>query len=125
MIIRALTTSGDWTFGAGQNNYLQGNAAIALNIQTRLLSFQGDAFFDMTAGINWTARLDTGQQANLEADIKTLIQQSYGVVGVTAISYVYNAQNRIETVNATINTIYTQGYITTFNLATGNNAQSS
>lgn len=52
MIVRALDINGDWTFGQGKGNYLTNQAAIAQNVQTRLLSFLGDCFFDPTAGIN-------------------------------------------------------------------------
>lgn len=53
MIVRAIDSSNDWTFGAGLNNYLSGNLAVAQNIKTRLQSFVGNCFFDMGAGINW------------------------------------------------------------------------
>jgi hypothetical protein len=53
MIVRANDSGGDWTFGAGKNNYLQNQAAAIQLIQTRLLSFVNDCFFDSTSGVNW------------------------------------------------------------------------
>ena len=51
MKVRALDESGDWTFGKGENNYYSANDAIAQNIKTRLYSFLGDCFFDLSANI--------------------------------------------------------------------------
>lgn len=53
MIVRSLDENGDWTFGAGINNYKRANLAVAQCLQTRLSSFIGNCFFDMGAGINW------------------------------------------------------------------------
>ena len=53
MIIRALDADGDVVFGRGIQDYLQNNDAIALNIKTRLMSFFGNCFFYVDAGVYW------------------------------------------------------------------------
>ena len=109
MIFRNLNSNGDWTFGNGLANYVSGNQAIGLNIQTRIQSFLGDCFFDTGAGIDWANRLGSKNQLTLlEIDLKRIILQSYGVVGIVAFNPVLTG--RSFTLSCTINTIFSQGY---------------
>lgn len=110
MIIRNLDENHDWVFGSGKSNYLSGNDAIALNIQTRLLSWLNDCFFDMGAGIDWLNLLGSlGQKNMLDVNIRRVIQQSYGVTGLVTFNSTLSAQ-RVFNANYTINTIFSQGY---------------
>lgn len=110
MIIRGLDSNHDWTFGSNKENYLSGDPAIALNIDTRLLSWLNDCFFDMGAGIDWLNLLGSlGQQNMLDMNIRRVILQSYGVTGLVAFSVNLNSQ-RLFQADYTINTIYSQNY---------------
>lgn len=112
MIFRNLNANHDWTFGSGLGNYITANAAIGLNIETRLLSWLGDCFFDTTAGIDWANRLGSkNQRALLELDLRRIILQSYGVTGI--VSFDTNLTGRNFTANYTVNTIFSQGYSAT------------
>jgi hypothetical protein len=105
MIIRNLDSNGDWTFGQGKQNYLTGNAAIGLNIRTRLLSWVNDCFFDLRAGIDWTNRLGSkNQRSLLEADLRRVILQSYGVTGIVSFDTVLNG--RTFSARYSVNTIF-------------------
>lgn len=53
MIVRALDSDGDWTFGAGRQNYLVDQAAVIQTIGTSVKSWVGDCFFDLAAGVDW------------------------------------------------------------------------
>ena len=53
MIMRAITPSGDWTFGKGLADYAQAEAAIEENILTWLQSWVGNCFFALKDGIDW------------------------------------------------------------------------
>lgn len=89
MIVRALTATGDWTFGAGKNNYLSANAAVAQAIGTRLLSFLGDCFFATDAGLDWWTFLGGSKnQLALQLAINATIlnTQSQGVNVVTGVT---------------------------------------
>jgi len=109
MIFRALDSNGDWTFGHGKNNFLSGNAAIGLNIKTRLLSWVGDCFFSMNSGVDWVNRLGSkNQRTLLEGDIKRIIIASYGVTGITSFATVLNV--RAFTANYSVNTIFSKAY---------------
>jgi len=59
---RALTSTGDWTFGNGRGNYAVDERGIEVNIATRINSWKNDCFFDFDAGIDWSIRLDKGQK---------------------------------------------------------------
>lgn len=121
MIIRNLDANGDWTKGQGKNNYLSGNPAIGLNIRTRLLSWVGDCFFSMAAGIDWKNRLGSKNQlALLEGDIKRIILSSFGVTGITALSVSF--VNRVLTISYSINTIFSKGYQQSVSMGVSENA---
>lgn len=106
MIFRNLTANGDWTFGKGANNYLTGEAALDMNIRTRLLSWVGDCYFSLTDFMDWKSLLDVGQQSNVLAAAKSVILQSEGVVGIVSAAFVFAGQTRRESVQALIQTIY-------------------
>lgn len=110
MIIRAVDANNDWTFGKGLSDYKTDEAAIEQNVRTRILSWVNDCFFALLEGVDWKARLDVGQQADLSEEIKLVILQSFGVIGVTAINLVFNGNNRLETITYTIDTIFTTAY---------------
>lgn len=106
MIIRAVTGTGDWTYGRGIQNYLINEAAVEQNIKTKLLEWVGNAYFNLLGGIDWKNRLDIGQQANLVVDIKTLVLQCYGVLQILAFQANFNGATRFESVTMTLQTIY-------------------
>ena len=112
MIIRNLDSSGDWQFGQGKGNYLAGNAAIGLNIRTRLLSWVGDCFFDLNAGVDWTNRLSLKNQKRiLDAELRRIILQSYGVTGIVSFSTTLDASARVYTANYEVTTIFSASYV--------------
>lgn len=120
MIIRKIDpTTRDWQFGKGLASYATAEQAINENIQTRLLSWIGDCFFDLSMGIDWTGRLDTGQQANLVAEVSALIFKSFGVVAVNSVTPIYDENSRLETIIYNIDTIYSSGFIAQIENAAG------
>lgn len=109
MIIRALDANGDITFGQGRQNYLTGQAAVALNIQTRLLSFLNNAFWAMGFGIDWFTFLGGGNKApQIELAVKAMVAQSYGVLSVNNISF--SKVGRNTSFSANVVTIYTSNF---------------
>jgi hypothetical protein len=112
MIIRALTGDHDWTFGQGIQNYLTNDAAIAENIQTRLLSILNDCYFDLGAGVDWIRLLSTkGTQNEIQLSCKAIILASYGVFGVNSI--VAQLVGRALMITYNINTIFTTQFTQT------------
>jgi len=97
MIVRAINSSGDWTFGQGLNNYKSGNLAVAQAIQTRISSFLGDCFFDQGAGIDWFNFLGGKNELALNLAISAVILNTTDadgnqlVTGVNQLSVNLNA----------------------------------
>lgn len=92
--VRALDSTGDWTFGKGQNDYKTGLAAVRQNIQTRLSSFLGNCFFETTAGIDWFNFLGSKQVIALELAIRTTILNTENVTGLISVNSSLNEINR-------------------------------
>lgn len=107
MIIRNLDADGDWVFGEGKQCYLTGEAAIDLNIKTRLYSWVGDCFFALSAGIDWVNRLSSkNQKSLLDQEVNLVILKSYGVSGIISSGSTLNPSNRQYLANYIVNTIY-------------------
>lgn len=107
MIIRSLDGNHDWQFGKGLSSYLSGNLAIMENIQTRLLSFLNDCFFDMNAGIDWITFLGTpGTQEQLNLRVRAVILLSTGVVSASSVFVNVDRGRRQATITYNINTVF-------------------
>lgn len=119
MIIRKVDGSNDWQFGKGLSDYARNEEAIDENIKTRVLSWVGDCFFALQEGVDWRSRLDIGQQAALVEEVKSVIMQSEGVVGVNDIQAVFNGPSRLETITYNIQTIFSQSFQSVINLSAG------
>lgn len=101
--------NGDWVFGTGRNAYVQENQEIGLNIETRLLSFLGDCFFDTEAGLDWFNLLDYRYQGKLENMVQDTIIKTPGVTGINSVDVVVGANRQIR-ITYDIQTIYSSSY---------------
>lgn len=110
MIMRALDVNGDWRFGKGLSDYAADELAIELNIKTRLLSWIGDCFFALADGIDWKNRLDVGQRATLENEVRALIGQSYGVVAINSVQSIFDPKTRSIRITYDIQTIFSPSF---------------
>lgn len=110
MIMRALTSTGDWQFGKGLANYNTNEAAVEENIQTWLQSWVNNCFFALRDGVDWRNLLDVGQQQNLEDSIRVNILQCYGVVAVNALTAFFDSQTRHITIQADVQTIFSPSF---------------
>ena len=105
MRVRALDSSHDFTFGAGNSNYLVANAAIAQNINTRLSSFLGNCFFDLGAGLDWFNLLGSKDQTALQLAISSVILNTTGVTSLGEVNLSL-ATSREFSVSYTAVTVY-------------------
>lgn len=119
MKIRALSSTGDFTFGSGNANYATEERAIAQNIASRIRSWKNDCFFDFDAGIDWINRLDKGQKDNLVNDLKILLIQTEGVVKINSVSVNENRDTRALILTYSVNTIYSQDFTNSLAIAAG------
>ena len=107
MIVRALDTNYDWTFGRGIANYKSGQDAIKQNIMTRLKSWKGDCFFALLDGVDYQNLLDKNTILYLDNDIKRVILQSDGVIRIDSFTSEID-DVRGYSCNADITSIYGQ-----------------
>lgn len=119
MNFRQLTLSGDWTFGGGLSNYASGPQAIALNIQTSVLMWQGDCFFSLPGWINWKGLLNVGQQNNLNAALQLLLSQAYGVQAIVFAAVVVNPTTRQFFATYVVDTVYSTQVTNTVQILSG------
>ncbi len=110
MIFRNLDENNDWSFGKGLNNYVSQNNAVGLNIETRILSWMNDCFFDLPAGIDWSNRLGSKNQRELlEQDLKRIILQSEDVTGINSLTT--SLIDREFRASYDVSTIYSRSFI--------------
>lgn len=105
MIVRAIDSDGDWTFGAGRSNYLANNAAVAQSINTRLGSFLGNCFFDLGAGIDWFNLLGNKNETALQLAISTVILNTPQVTSLVTLSANLSASREFS-VSYKVSTVY-------------------
>lgn len=105
MRTRALDSDGDWTFGAGRNNYKRDMKSVSQNISTRLASFLGDCFFDLGAGLDWLNLLGAKDQTPLNLAISAVILNTQDVTGLLQLSIVRDADRNV-TVRYRVQTAY-------------------
>ncbi len=108
MTFRNLDANHDWVYN-GKSAYVDGNQEIALNIETRLLSFLGDCFFATDAGIDWFNLLDYRYQDRLENSVQDVIIKTPGVTGINSIDVVLGANRQIR-ITYDIQTIYSDSF---------------
>ena len=111
MTVRALDSNGDWVWGLGLGSYLSGLPMIRQQIQCAILSFLGDCFFDINAGIDWFNLLGSrgnGSQIALQLAIRGKILNISGVTGTQQPSIVVNSTSRGFSGSYNVQTIYGQ-----------------
>ena len=118
MRYRALSPTGDFTFGQGSANYLvDSSEAVAQACLTALKLFQGEWFLNTQAGMPWyQSVLGKYSQASYDAAIQTAIKGVQGVARIMSYSSALSIRTRLLMVNVTILTIYSQVPITFANV---------
>lgn len=109
MSFRNLDDNHDWTFGSGKSNYVKENQEIALNAETRVLSFLGDCFFATDEGIDWFNLLDYQYQDRLENSVQEVVKNTPGVTGINSIDVLIGANRQIR-IAYDIQTMYSTSY---------------
>lgn len=110
MRYRALTATGDYSFGLGPQEYLVNTpATVAQAILTALLLHEGEWFLDLTVGMPWETQVEGFNTASLyDAAIKNTILGVEGVQSIVEYSSFLNTVTRNLVVNAIIQSIYGQ-----------------
>lgn len=108
MRYRALSATGDYTFGQGEANFLINSAeAVAQSVLTRLRLWEGEWFLDQTLGTPYTQEiLGYNTAALYDLAIQDQVLATTGVTGITNYSSSRDAVTRALTVTMNITTIY-------------------
>lgn len=121
MLFRQLTSSGDWTFGAGLGNYASAEQAINLNIQTSILMWGGDFFASLNPWINWKGLMNVGKENELNAALQTLISNLDGVQALVSSSVTVNTTTRQFFATYVVDTVYSTQVTGTVQILSGQN----
>lgn len=107
MKFRSLDGTGDWNFGKGLESYARDNNAIAFDVQTSILSFFKDCWFDPNAGIDWLRLMGSkSTQQEIQLTVRGIILQRSGVTKVNTVNLIFTGRKL--SVQYNINTIFSQ-----------------
>ena len=101
MRVRAMSATGDMTFGQGSANFLVNSpAAVRQLIQTRLNLWTGQWYLDLTDGTAWSTQvLGKGTAALFNAVVRNRITATLGVTGIPSYSATVNSTSRSLTIS--------------------------
>lgn len=110
--IRALDVNGDFVFGQGLGSYATGQAAIIQDLQTSLLFFQNDCFWNTVFGVDWWNLLSQlgarKAQNTVLLQVRNVIAQTAGVVSIDSVDAILDSATRKLAIIYRITTIYGQ-----------------
>ena len=115
---RLLDANHDWQFGAGKESYAKDLPALLLDLETRILSWVGDAFFDLDAGVDWINLLEYNTQKQLGSSIKNIAFRTNGVTKVNDFSISLD-NTRTADVELNVDTIFGSNIQNFINLSIG------
>jgi hypothetical protein len=110
MRYRALTPTGDNSFGRGQDNFLTNTpAAVGQAVVTRLKLLVGEWFLDVTEGTPYSTNvLGAGTVGEYDLAIQERVLGTQGVLSILLYESVLDKNTRELTVNITVDTVYGQ-----------------
>lgn len=105
---RSLSSTGDWVFGSGGNDYVTNRAAVAQDVGMRLRMFLGDCFFATDSGLDWFNLLGAnGPKAQLAVNlaVNAAILGTPGVTGLLQTSLTISNDRKIS-LQYSVNTVF-------------------
>jgi hypothetical protein len=105
-VIRALDSNNDFTWGAGVQNYLTGEAEINEDIATALKVFLGECFFATNFGVDWWNLIGSANLAGIILQCRTVIAARSGVTKITKVDAYLDRTKRALFVSYSVSTIY-------------------
>ena len=98
MRVRKVDLNGEWTFGKGKSNYAVDQDAVTQKIASRLRSFLGDCFFDITHGIDWWNILGSKRPLSIGIEVRQQILDTEGVTKLIELSDVLDEDRNVSLV---------------------------
>ena len=109
MQVSGLDKNLDWRFGKGRAVYNRDSKAIAQNVLTRLRSFKGDWYLNVTFGINWIELLgNLGTENRLLRAVESTVLQTDGVISIQRLGIIQRNVNRGVTIELQYTDVFTQ-----------------
>ena len=114
MKYRRITSSGDYSFGSGSKNYVDGNEAVAQAIKTKLLLFYGEWWEKLGEGIPmFQSVLGQTNPETIKSSLSMLVEQRITEIqeadSVKNIEIDYDRKNR--TISMEVDVTTTSGEI--------------
>ena len=114
MKYRKLTSTGDYSFGSGSNNYVDGNEAVAQAIKTKLLLFYGEWWENLGEGIPmFQSVLGQTNPDTIKSSLSMLVEQRITEIdevdSIKNIEIDYDRKNR--TISMEVDVAITNGEI--------------
>ena len=101
MKYRKLTSTGDYSFGSGGNDYADGNEAVAQAIKTKLLLFYGEWWENLGEGIPmFQSVLGQTNPETIKSSLSMLVEQR--IVEIQEVDSVKNIEIDYDRKNRTI-----------------------
>ena len=117
MRVSGLDKDLDWRFGKGRAVYKRDSAAIAQSVLTRLRSFRGDWYLNVTFGINWIELLgNLGTENRLLRAVESTVLQTDGVISIQRLGIIRRNANRGVTIELQYTDVFTQQDLQTLEL---------
>lgn len=110
MRYRRLDEDGDMTFGSQQADFLRNTPeTVAQAVLTRLRLWLGEWFIDQSEGTPYQqAVLGKNTRDSVAPAMRARIIETQGVKSLDAFEFLFDAEERKATINATITTVYGQ-----------------
>jgi hypothetical protein len=114
-LIRALDGNDDWQWGQNLSSYNTGTAAIAEDLQTRLLSFTGNCPWALLFGVDWWNLLSSknpAAQNGIILQTRNMIlgapggYAGYGVTAINTMDAYFDPQSRALALGYDVATIF-------------------
>jgi len=115
---RLLDADHDWIFGGGKQSYAKDLQSLMLDLETRILSWVGDCFFDLDAGIDWMNLLEYNTQNQLKSSIKNIAFRTTGVIKVNSVSISID-NTRTADIDLSVDTVFGSNIQNFINLLIG------
>lgn len=111
MIYRALTDNGDYTFGAGSNNFIKDDYAVAQAIQTKILLFYQEWWENLGEGIPvFQSLLGQFNNMTIQNSLSQLLSQRIldikEVTSIVSINVSYDKISRTISADISVSTTY-------------------
>ena len=94
-IVRTLDGNGDWTFGAGLNDYAANNAAVAQDIEMALNMLLGNCFFATNVGLPWWSLLGGKSLLAISLALNAALLSVTGVTGILSAVPTLSSNRRL------------------------------